>query len=388
MMPPERVTVVGNGVAGYACARRLAAMGAPVTMIGPGLPCDRPPLSKRALHRGSIPYLADAGALAADGIDHLDGWAVALDVARRQLLVRTRRGGSERPVAYERLVWATGVRIARPPVPGIETADQNVDAASTAAVLPRLAEPGRRIVVIGGGLIGCETAATLGRRHQVTLAERCEQPLGRLHPAVRAAAGRALAAIGVPFLGGCAIERIDRAGGGHIVRTSTHGDLPADVVLVAAGVEPTLPPALGGGATVATDERLAVLGADAHLGLRRRGRVPASALRPHRRPALGQRPRGRRARRRGRPRRHRAVRPRPVLVLRHRAVADPAGRLRARSLRLDARRRSARRPRRRRPPGLRRAPGRAAAPERRPPPGGGMNTHPHTTERNPPCRCA
>ena len=258
----DHVTVVGNGVAGYACARRLAALGAPVTMIGPGLPCDRPPLSKRALHRGAIPYLADAGALAAAGISHLDGWAVALDVARRELIVRTGGDGTERPVAFERLVWATGVRIARPPVPGIETTDQNVDAASTAAVLPRLAEPGRRIVVIGGGLIGCETAATLSRRHQVTLAERCEQPLERLHPPVRAAASRVLAALGVRFVGGCAIERIDQAGAGHVVRTSTHADLPADVVLVAAGIRPTLPPALGGGASVATDERLAVLGAD------------------------------------------------------------------------------------------------------------------------------
>jgi 3-phenylpropionate/trans-cinnamate dioxygenase ferredoxin reductase subunit len=262
MTHPDRVTVVGNGVAGYACASRLAALGAPVTMIGPGLPCDRPPLSKRALHRGTVPYLADAAALAAAGIDHVDGWAVELDAAHRRLLVRARADGGERPVDFERLVWATGVRIARPPVPGIETAGQNVDAPSAAAVLPRLARAGRRVVVIGGGLIGCETAATLSRRHRVTLAERCDEPLGRLHPPVRTAAARALAALGVRFLGGCAIERLDRAGAGHIVRTSTHGDLHADVVLVAAGVGATLPPALGGGTSVATDERLAVPGCD------------------------------------------------------------------------------------------------------------------------------
>ena len=39
------IVVVGNGVAGYACAARLAERGVPVTLIGPGLPHDRPPLS-------------------------------------------------------------------------------------------------------------------------------------------------------------------------------------------------------------------------------------------------------------------------------------------------------------------------------------------------------
>jgi len=262
MTRPDPVTVVGNGVAGYACAARLAARGARVTLIGPGLPCDRPPLSKRALARGFVPYLADAQSLAAAGIDHLDGWAIELDVGRRRLLVRNRHDGAERPVAFERLVWATGVRIARPPVPGIETTDQNAHPASIEAVLPRLASPGRRVVVVGAGLIGSETAATLSRSHSVVLLDRAEQPLQRQHPPVRAAAERVLAQLGVRFLGGCAISRIDTAGDGRIVRTSTHGDLPADVVLVAAGVTPTLPPALGGGHTVDTDERLAVPGAD------------------------------------------------------------------------------------------------------------------------------
>ncbi len=263
MTRPGAVTVVGNGVAGYACATHLAARGTPVTLIGPGLPCDRPPLSKRALHRGAVPYLTDAARLAAAGIDHLDGWAGELDVDRRSLVVRDRRAGTERPLAFERLVWATGLRIARPPLAGIELTDQNVDAASAEAVLPRLAPAGRRVVVVGAGLIGCETAATLARRHRVTLVERADHPLERQHAPVRAAAERVLTALGVRVLGGCAITRVDRAGEGRIVRTETHGDLAADVVLVAAGVEATLPPALGGGRAVDTDERLAVPGTDA-----------------------------------------------------------------------------------------------------------------------------
>jgi NADPH-dependent 2,4-dienoyl-CoA reductase/sulfur reductase-like enzyme len=262
MPAPEPVTVVGNGVAGYACATRLAAAGAPVTLIGPGLPCDRPPLSKRALARGAVPYLADARALEAAGIDHVDGWVETLDTDRRTIAVRGRDGAPARPRTFERLVWATGVRIARPPVPGIEAADQNADAASTEALLPRLAEPGRRVVVVGAGLIGCETAATLSRRHAVTLLDRAETALERQHPGVGAAAGGALEALGVRFLGGCGLTAAEHATHGWILRTSTHGDLAADVVIVAAGVRATLPPALGGGLAVDTDEQLRVIGTD------------------------------------------------------------------------------------------------------------------------------
>ncbi len=254
----DPVTVVGNGVAGYACARRLAERGSRVILVGPGLPCDRPPLSKRALVRGAVPYLAGADELVRMGIDHVDGWAGALDLEHRRMVVRLRHGSPPRQLAFDRLVWATGLRIARPSVPGLDAAHQNVDAASIERLLPRLALPGRRIVVVGAGLIGCETAATLGRRHRVVLLDRGSRVLERHHPEVGAATEHVLAGLGVQVLRMCAVTGMEPARGGWLVRTSTHGDLAADVVLAATGVSATLPAALGGGLTVATDERLRV----------------------------------------------------------------------------------------------------------------------------------
>jgi NADPH-dependent 2,4-dienoyl-CoA reductase/sulfur reductase-like enzyme len=255
------VTVVGNGVAGYACARRLAESGVAVTLIGPGLPCDRPPLSKRALVRRSAPYLATADGLAKAGIRHLDGWAVDLDLPRRRLGVQCTARGEVHEHAFEELVWATGLRPTRPPIPGIGVAHHNADPAGLEELLPRLERPGRRVAVIGAGLIGTETAATLSAAHRVTLVERAELPLSRLHGAVGAEAKRVLAALGVAFAGGCSLERIvPIPGGSQLVQTSTHGRIAADVVIVAAGVASTLPSALGAGPTVDTDERLAVEG--------------------------------------------------------------------------------------------------------------------------------
>src|SRR6476469_1262017 len=101
-----RVVVVGNGVSGFACAARLADHDVRVTMIGPGLPHDRPPLSKRALTTGRVPVLADAAKLAERGIEHLDGMVTRCDLDRRQLVVEPSNGGAPLTLDAATLVWA------------------------------------------------------------------------------------------------------------------------------------------------------------------------------------------------------------------------------------------------------------------------------------------
>jgi 3-phenylpropionate/trans-cinnamate dioxygenase ferredoxin reductase component len=266
MAAPEPVTVVGNGVSGWACATRLADRGVPVRMIGPGLPHDRPPLSKRALERGAVPYLADRVAIAARGVVHLDGLVERVDLDARRLWARPVAGGEPVELAFGPLVWATGLVVRRPPVPGGERTHCNATAAGMEALLPVLARKGRRVAVIGAGLIGSETAATLARRHRVTLIERADRPLERFPEPIGDAATRALADAGVRLLAPCAVERIDHAprGAGATVLTAEHGALPFDVVVGATGVATTLVPDIAAGREPAldTDETLAVLGHD------------------------------------------------------------------------------------------------------------------------------
>jgi pyruvate/2-oxoglutarate dehydrogenase complex dihydrolipoamide dehydrogenase (E3) component len=253
---PETI-VVGNGVAGYACARRLAELGRPVAMIGPGLPCDRPPLSKRALADGRPPYLDDAAGMAARGIRHVDALVTDYDAGRRVL-----RAGNAKIEARGAVVWATGLRITGPPVPGAELAGCNATPAGLERAAAELREAGRRVVVIGAGLIGTETAAALARHHRVTLLERAGSPLPRLRPPIGAAAAEALAGVGVAFLGACGVTAIERDGDGLRVDTTGHGPLRADLVLAATGVAATLPPGAAGpgAAHLDTDERLRVAG--------------------------------------------------------------------------------------------------------------------------------
>jgi 3-phenylpropionate/trans-cinnamate dioxygenase ferredoxin reductase component len=258
------VTVVGNGVAGYACAARLARDGRQVRMIGPGLPHDRPPLSKRALRTGRLPLLADADGLAASGIGHLDGVVDALDLERRRLYV-TPTGGCE-PVVVEAptLVWATGLRYPKPPIPGFEQAEQNSTGTGLLSLVRRLERPRQRVIVVGAGLIGTETAATLASDHGVTLVDMLERPLARFLPRISELAESMLRQLGVRFLGGCRIDAATTGPDGWALQTSTHGELQADVVVSAAGFASSLPSELMGTHPLVldADETLRVIGRD------------------------------------------------------------------------------------------------------------------------------
>ena len=264
----DRVIVVGNGVSGYACAARLAEDGVDVTMVGPGLPHDRPPLSKRALVTGRVPLLADAAQLVERGIVHLDGMVIECQLAERKVVISPSDGRDPIELEAPTLVWATGLRYPRPPLPGFERAEENTSGAGLASLVDRLAEPGRRVVVVGAGLIGSETAATLAGAHQVTLLDMVDRPLARFLPRVSDAARSALEQAGVQFFGSCRIESASFDESGATVHTATHGELRCDVLVSAAGFRSSLPPELVGAdpraLALPADERLQVIG---HEGL-------------------------------------------------------------------------------------------------------------------------
>lgn len=262
----EPIVVAGNGVSGYACAAKLASLGVAVTMIGPGLPHDRPPLSKRALLTGRLPLLASADALVERGIVHVDGLVAHADLRSRRLTVLPSGGGEPLVIDAPRLVWATGLRYPRPPVPGLEDCDENATGEGLVALARRVQEPGKRVVVVGAGLIGTETAATLAATHRVTLLDMLDRPLARFLPIVSETAADVLAQLGVTFAGECRIEAAVREGEGWTVRTSTHGDLHCDVVVSAAGFRSSLLPELAEGSpsplALPADETLRVHGHD------------------------------------------------------------------------------------------------------------------------------
>jgi pyruvate/2-oxoglutarate dehydrogenase complex dihydrolipoamide dehydrogenase (E3) component len=100
-------------------------------------------------------------------------------------------------------------------------------------------------LVVGGGLVGVESAATLaGRGHQVRVIDVAARPLDRFHDPLPDLAAEYLAELGIAFTGGVGVDSVLDDGSAAEVRTRTHGTLTADAVLVATGGRPTLPPGL------------------------------------------------------------------------------------------------------------------------------------------------
>lgn len=240
----NRIVVVGASAGGLATAEALRRAGhdGAITLVGdePHAPYDRPPLSKQLLKgdwqpdRLALRPAVDIDALALDL--RLGVTAVALDRNSHQVHLAD---GSLLP--YDALVVATGVRPRRLPgcdgVSGVHVLRTVEDALALKARL----RPDRRLVIVGGGFIGAEVAATaraLGVT--VTLLEAGRVPMGQ---AVGDDAGRFLTRIhlahGVDVRAGTSVHGIQSSVGRVTgVLLSDGSVLPADDVLVAIGSLP------------------------------------------------------------------------------------------------------------------------------------------------------
>ena len=183
--PAAHVVILGAGHAGGTAAALLRqhAFEGPITLIGeePIPPYQRPPLSKAWL-KGE----ADADSLA---LKPLEFYAEA-GIDFRPNLTGVSLRGSDKTIAlsdgstltYDVLILATG---ARPIVLNIPGADLSgvlfLRSAADAEALKSALGPGVRMVVVGGGYIGLEAAAS-GRAlgAEVTVVEREERLLARV----------------------------------------------------------------------------------------------------------------------------------------------------------------------------------------------------------------
>ncbi|GER22733.1 pyridine nucleotide-disulfide oxidoreductase [Zafaria cholistanensis] len=240
------VVIVGGGQAGLQVADSLRAGGyadgIDIVADEPGIPYQRPPLSKDYLVPGKdaapLP-LRGPGFLAAKGITVHDGVAaVALERGSRQVVL-----SNGRRLGYGHLVLATGaanrhLACEGAGLPGIRGLRTLPDAQALHAELPRA----RNVVVIGAGFIGLEFAAA-ARAHgaTVTVLEFAPRPMGRALSAVTAEwFAAAHVRMGVRLRLNEGIERFEAGPDGRVAAAvSTSGErYPADLVVAGIGVVP------------------------------------------------------------------------------------------------------------------------------------------------------
>jgi len=182
----DPIIIIGAGQAGAALAAKLRALGhdRPVTLIGaePALPYQRPPLSKKYL-AGELALerllVRPASWYPEQQIEVLtDSPVASIDTAAKTVTLQS--GAIRR---YSKLALTTGSRPRRLPA-AIGGNLGNVfcmrDLADADGIAPQV-QPGRKLLIIGGGYIGLEAAAVAAAKGlQVTVIEMADRILQRV----------------------------------------------------------------------------------------------------------------------------------------------------------------------------------------------------------------
>lgn len=139
---PKRVVIVGGGIGGMACARAFAVRGHEVVLL------------EREMELGGQMRLA----CIPPHKQELSKWIVYLEHELERLSVDVRLNtAADRAVidglAPEVLILATGAKEMLPPVPGIDP-EQAVTAWQVLS--GETVIPGGNVLVVGGGMVGCE----------------------------------------------------------------------------------------------------------------------------------------------------------------------------------------------------------------------------------------
>ncbi|WP_431677746.1 NAD(P)/FAD-dependent oxidoreductase [Kitasatospora sp. KL5] len=258
----EPYVIVGASLAGAKAAEALRAEGhtGPIELIGeePDLPYERPPLSKGYL-QGKTPR--------AEFEVHPADWYAANDVTLRLGTAVTAidpdghtvtlADGSR--VGFAKLLLATGASPRPLPVPGGDRPEVlKLRRVGDSERIRAQFAPGARIVIVGAGWIGLETAAAARLAGaEVTVLEVAELPLLRV-------LGREVAQVfadlhrahGVDLRFGVKVAAVEDGG----VRLADGALVPADTVVVGVGITPNTRLAEAAGLTVEngvrTDEHL------------------------------------------------------------------------------------------------------------------------------------
>lgn len=262
----QTFAIVGGGLAAAEAAKALRLEGYDGRLVvvaeEPGLPYERPPLTKEYLRGESAAdqlLVRPASFYEESRIEVLtDRRAIGLDLAARSLTID---GGTV--IAFDRLLLATGSRAVRPPLPGID--ESWVYVLRTMADADRLREAARTagsVVVAGGGWIAAESAASLRQMGlDVTLvlpgAEVLERHLGPV-------AGRIFTELherqGIRLVRGSRVSAFVEAAGRRGVRLDSGDVVPCDFAVAGFGASPSVELAADAGLEVdggiVADQRL------------------------------------------------------------------------------------------------------------------------------------
>lgn len=245
----DKIVIVGAGQGGFQAAASLRQEGfaGQITLIGaePGLPYQRPPLSKAYLKTGEAEKLdlRPQSFFEKNDIQLVSGLEIE-EIDRDAKQVRA----GDRRFDYDHLILAMGTRNMRPPISGLDAALDLRTLPDAEKLRDALDKP-MRCAVIGGGFIGLEFAAVASALgHEVVVAEAAPRLMARaISPAMSQKFLEKHESMGTKVLLGQPVAEV--AGTDIVMADGTK--VEADLVLLAAGVVPNSELATAAGLRVA-----------------------------------------------------------------------------------------------------------------------------------------
>jgi len=244
-MKTETIVIVGTGQAGGRAAQTLRQEGytGRVALVGDErhYPYERPPLSKTVLSGAASAestFLIKPEAFEKLGLDWRPGVRVtAIDREARQVRLST---GEE--IAYDKLILCTGGRARTTNLPGADLPGLfTLRTIDDAGALSKVLLPGKRMVVVGGGWIGLEVAATARSKGvEVTVVELMTRLCERTVPAeISRYLSRLHSAHDVRVMLGAGVAGFTSDAEGLTVVTLADGrQLACDAVVIGIGMIP------------------------------------------------------------------------------------------------------------------------------------------------------
>lgn len=238
------MVIIGGGKAGSraAVALRENRFDGPITLITgeTHAPYDRPPLSKAVItdtDHPQPPFLTDAATLKSINVELIAGVAArSIDRAGRTVLL-----ADGRTIAYNKLLLATGALPRRLNIPGSDSPKVRYLRTYEDSLALRAALSERRhIIIIGGGFIGLEVAASARKRGaSVTVIEGLPRILSRGVPEeIAQIVANRHKAEGVDIRCSTGLTGFEQRGTKISVMLSDGSALTGDLVLVGIGAVP------------------------------------------------------------------------------------------------------------------------------------------------------
>jgi len=194
------------------------------------------------------------------------GRTEALKINRLEKTVTAQdiRTGRFQDIPYDKLVLGVGASPVMPPIEGInlEGVFRLYSPGDAVAIRAKIDEGAKRVVIVGGGLIGMEVCGSFASRGcAVTVLEMMDRLIpALLDPDMSLLLEKYLRESGITLGLGCRVSRIidDGSGRASVVETANGDRFDADMVVVAIGVRPNVRLAKDAGLKIGVTGAIAV----------------------------------------------------------------------------------------------------------------------------------